>query len=173
MSVLIFVPRPFTLQEHVFVKSRACGCSESAGWQRASCLNLNCGFSVQPSKRRMGTSQNRLFSEVSYSCSFYVPLPGSRSSQVPGGFLISYIRSLVKCHLPEMPFQTVPFKMVQPWLAWLNGLGSSLQIRRLPVQFPVRAHGWVEGQVPSRGCVRGNHTVMFLSLSFSLLSPFL
>ena len=27
------------------------------------------------------------------------------------------------------------------------------------------------GQVPSRGCVRGNHTLMFLSLSFSLPSP--
>ena len=39
-----------------------------------------------------------------------------------------------------------------------------------PVRFPVRAHAWVAGQVPSRGCVRGNHTLMFLS-SFSLLSP--
>ena len=34
--------------------------------------------------------------------------------------------------------------------------------------FPVRAHAWVVGQVPSRGCARGNHTYMFLSLSFSL-----
>ena len=31
------------------------------------------------------------------------------------------------------------------------------------VQFPVRAHAWVAGQVPSRGCVRGNHTMMFPS----------
>ena len=114
MSVLIFVPRPFTLQEHVFVKSRACGCSESAGWRRASCLYLNCGFSVQPSKRRMGTSQNRLFSEVSYSCSFYVPLPGSRSSQVAGGFLISYIRSLVKCHLQKCLFKLSHLKWFSP-----------------------------------------------------------
>ena len=37
--------------------------------------------------------------------------------------------------------------------------------------FPVRARAWVVGQVPSRGLVRGNHTLMFLSLSFSLLSP--
>ena len=36
---------------------------------------------------------------------------------------------------------------------------------------PVRAHAWVAGQVPSRGCVRGNHTLMFLSLSFSLPTP--
>ena len=39
------------------------------------------------------------------------------------------------------------------------------------VQFPVRAHAWVAGQVPSWGCVKGNHTLMFLSLSFALPSP--
>ena len=37
--------------------------------------------------------------------------------------------------------------------------------------FPVRAHAWVAGQDPSGGHVRGNHTLMFLSLSFSLPSP--
>ena len=35
--------------------------------------------------------------------------------------------------------------------------------------FPIRAHTWVAGQVPSRGCVRGNHTLMFLSIPPSLL----
>ena len=40
------------------------------------------------------------------------------------------------------------------------------------VRLPVRAHTWVAGQVPSGGHVRGNHTLMFLSLSFSLPSPF-
>ena len=30
-----------------------------------------------------------------------------------------------------------------------------------PVQFPVRAHAWVGGQVPSGGYVRGNHTSIF------------
>ena len=43
--------------------------------------------------------------------------------------------------------------------------------QRVQVQFPVRAPAWVAGQVPSRGCMRGNHTLMFLSLSFSLPSP--
>ena len=38
------------------------------------------------------------------------------------------------------------------------------------VQFPVRAYAWVAGQVPSRGRSRGNHTLVFLSLSFSLPS---
>ena len=35
----------------------------------------------------------------------------------------------------------------------------------------IRAHAWVEGLVHSRGPVRGNHTLMFLSLSFPLRSP--
>ena len=41
-----------------------------------------------------------------------------------------------------------------------------------PARFPVMAHAWVAGQVPSGGHVRGNHTLMFLSLSYSLLSLF-
>ena len=35
------------------------------------------------------------------------------------------------------------------------------------VGFPVRAHAWVVGHIPSRGRVRGNHTLIFLSLSSS------
>ena len=37
--------------------------------------------------------------------------------------------------------------------------------------FPVRVHAWVAGQVPCRGHMRDNHTLMFLSFSFSLSSP--
>ena len=40
-----------------------------------------------------------------------------------------------------------------------------------PVRFPVRAHAWVVGQVPGWGRARGNHTLMFLSLSPALPSP--
>ena len=49
-------------------------------------------------------------------------------------------------------------------------LGASLQIKGLPVQFPVRTHAWVAGQVPSRGaCERQPHTDVFsLSISPSL-----
>ena len=54
---------------------------------------------------------------------------------------------------------------------WLSGLSAGLWTKGQPVQFPVRAHAWVAGQVPSRGQARGNHTWMFLSLSFSLPSP--
>ena len=39
------------------------------------------------------------------------------------------------------------------------------------VQLPVRVYAWVAGQVPSGGHMRGNHTLMFLSLFFSLPSP--
>ena len=46
-----------------------------------------------------------------------------------------------------------------------------LRTKGPPVRFPVRAHAWVACQVPSEVHSRGNHTLMFLSLSFSLPSP--
>ena len=59
---------------------------------------------------------------------------------------------------------------LSPWLVWLSGLSTGLQTKGLLVRFPVKALAWVAGQAPSRGHVRGNHTLMFLSC-FSLLSP--
>ena len=50
----------------------------------------------------------------------------------------------------------------------LSGLSAGLQTKGLPVQFPVRAHAWVAGQVLSRGRARGTTDSMFLSLSPSL-----
>ena len=35
----------------------------------------------------------------------------------------------------------------------------------------LRIRAWEAGQLPSRGRVRDNHTLMFLSVSFSLSSP--
>ena len=63
------------------------------------------------------------------------------------------------------------FTYLMPLLVWLSELSTGLQTKGLPVWFPVRAHAWVVGQVPSRGHVESNHTLMFLSLSFSLPSP--
>ena len=57
-----------------------------------------------------------------------------------------------------------------PWLVWLRGLSASLRTKGLLFRFLV-AHAWVAGPVPNRGCTRGNHTLMFLSLSVSLPSP--
>ena len=45
---------------------------------------------------------------------------------------------------------------VQPWLVWLNGLNAALKTKRLLVQFPVKAHACVAGQVSCWGHVRGH-----------------
>ena len=37
----------------------------------------------------------------------------------------------------------------KPWLVWLSGLSTCLWTKGSPVRFPVRAHAWVVGQVPS------------------------
>ena len=52
----------------------------------------------------------------------------------------------------------------------LSGLNMSLQTKWSPVRFPVRAHAWVGGRVPSGAHTRSNHTLMFLSPSFSFPS---
>ena len=62
------------------------------------------------------------------------------------------------------------YKLVAFWCAWSIGLWTE----RLPIQFLVRAHAWVVGQVPSWG-KWGNLSVdtpMFLSFSSSLHFPF-
>ena len=38
-----------------------------------------------------------------------------------------------------------------PWLVWLSGLSAGLKIKGSPVQFPVRVHAWIVGQVPGWG----------------------
>ena len=62
----------------------------------------------------------------------------------------------------------LPSSLHEPWLVWLSGLSTSLQTKGLVVQFAVRSHAWVEGQVPSRGCVRHPHIDGSLPLSPSL-----
>ena len=59
----------------------------------------------------------------------------------------------------------------QPWLVWLSGSSTSLQSKGSLVRSQFRARAWVAGQVPHGGHARGNHTLMFLSLSFSFPSP--
>ena len=51
---------------------------------------------------------------------------------------------------------------VTQWIEHRLGTKGSLS------RFPVRAHAWVVGQVPSWVHMKGNYTLMFLSLSFSL-----
>ena len=64
----------------------------------------------------------------------------------------------LKCHL-------------LPWLVWLSGLSIGLQTKGSSVQFPVRAHAWVAGQVPREGHVIGNHTYRCFSPSLSPSLP--
>ena len=61
--------------------------------------------------------------------------------------------------------------VVPPWLVWLSELSTGPWTKGSLVQFPVRAHAWVTGQVSSSRHMRGNHTLKFLSLFFSLPSP--
>ena len=65
----------------------------------------------------------------------------------------------------------IKIKCLRPCLVWLSRLNASLLTKGSLVRFPVRAYAWVVGQVPSWGPVRGNHILLFLSLSFSLPSP--
>ena len=57
---------------------------------------------------------------------------------------------------------------LSPWLVWLSGLSACLRTKGSLVRFPVRAHAWVAGQIPSGGHVRGNHWCFSPSLSPSL-----
>ena len=60
---------------------------------------------------------------------------------------------------------------IWPRLVELSGLSAGVWTKGSLVQFLVGAHAWVVGQVPGRGHTRGNHTLTFLSLFFSLPSP--
>ena len=52
-----------------------------------------------------------------------------------------------------------------------RGLSAILRTERSLVQFPVRAHAWVVGKVPSWGGVRGNQPHIDVSLPL-FFSPF-
>ena len=70
---------------------------------------------------------------------------------------------------------TIDIFCIRKWNWALAGVAQwiecGLQTKGSPVLLPVRAHAWVAGQVPSGGHVRGNLTLMFLFLSFSLPCP--
>ena len=60
----------------------------------------------------------------------------------------------------------------KPWLVWLSGLSASLGTKESLVQFPVRTHSWVVGQVPRCGVrKRQPHIDVSLSLFPSPLPP--
>ena len=60
-------------------------------------------------------------------------------------------------------------------MVWLSGLNTSLGAKRSLVQFPLRAHAWVVGQIPSWGHVIGNRMMYLSHIDVSLplfLPPF-
>ena len=76
-----------------------------------------------------------------------------------------------KSLLLPLPLSIKKKKINHPWLVWISGLSAGLWTKRLLVQFPVRAHAWGAGQVPSWGHARGNQW-MYLSHIDVSLPPF-
>ena len=73
-------------------------------------------------------------------------------------FIIYTVTSLiVPCEYHIYSKQEIKLKIkCQPQLVWLSGLSASQQTERSLVRFPVRAHAWIVGQIPSWGRVKGN-----------------
>ena len=81
-------------------------------------------------------NQSMFLSQIDVSLSFSLPSPLSKSNKIKN-------ISLGCCGSVDW----VP--TCEPKGCWFNTQS--------------RAHAWVVGQVPSRGCARGNHTLMFFS----------
>ena len=68
--------------------------------------------------------------------------------------------------------QSLKTYLHEPWLVWLSGLRGGLQTKGVQTGFPVRAHAWLRARsAPSGGRERGNHALMFFSLSSFFPSP--
>ena len=59
-----------------------------------------------------------------------------------------------------------------PWVVWLSGLNAGLQTKTSLVQFQVKEHAWVVGQVPGWGRARGSQFIYLLHIDV-FLPPFL
>ena len=83
-------------------------------------------------------------------------------------FIHIFLNSRVQCHSLSL-LHAFPFLKSSQTLAGVaQWIERGFVNQRVLVRFPVRAYAWVAGQIPSVGCTRGNHTLMFLSLSPSL-----
>ena len=83
----------------------------------------------------------------------------------------NFLRNLYFIFYSGTPIYVPTIVHKGPWLVWLSGLSTSLRTKRLPVRFPVGARACVVGWVSGGGCMRGSHTLVFLSPSFFLPSP--
>ena len=128
-------------------------------------------------RQRCGDAQTTAYRVLKpVACSSAVaPMPRSQKKTVSQQE-ISKSKKKIKAEIDEgesrLTKKTITnllFKNVKkPWLVWLSRLRASLWTKGSLVRIPVRAHAWVVGQVPSGGCMKGNHTLMFPSSSFSL-----
>ena len=129
-------------------------------------------------EREKGRQTDR---QTSIGCLLQVPLTGIEPTTYvfaltgdPTHNSLVYRKTLQLIETPGQGKNRALYKCVfkhEPWLVWLSGLSASLGTKESLVRFPVMAYAWVVGQVPTWERVRGNHTLMFLSLSFSLPSP--
>ena len=127
-------------------------------------------------------SELGIYFTIAVSCSCYQP--GGRRLVATASSCLTLLRALHEfwprfpepCVLSALDTLTAILnvfrKMTPPWLLWLSGLSAGLQSEGSPVQSPVKAHACIVGQVPSRGRVRGNHTLIFFLPSFLLMSLF-
>ena len=134
-------------------------------------FSLNCYFHIACSSCCMGVLSSWI-SKYIRELSLYselTPLPS-----VSGFLFVSLFWSFFACCWSSSYawWSLIIFNKELPlWLVWLSGVRAGLWTQRSLVPLPVRTHAWVVGQVPGGGRMRGNHTLMFLSLSFSLSSP--
>ena len=105
---------------------------------------------------------------ISQEHRIYVTVPASWNSNGDRCCLLSCHRFSYIYHVRKKIFFWWKTKS-RPWLVWLSGLSIGLRTKGLWVRFPVKARAWITAQVTSRGRMRGNHTLMFLSL---FLFPF-
>ena len=128
---------------------------------------------------RVQEATDRYFSHTPMflSLSFSLPSPlkraGGHCPQIPTELYQEHIMKLRR-ELTKEGIYCLEIKKM-PWLMWLSGLSAGLWTKRLLVRFPVGAHAWVAGEVPSWGCVRGNWSMFFSHIDVSLplwLPPF-
>ena len=121
--------------------------------------------------------QSRILHAPNYESSVTLDMPSLRNdTQISQEVIRTRVRGTVtkrgKFGFQEMNSQAEDEKFPGVTLAGVaQWIERRLRTKGLLVQFLVRAHAWVAGQVPSGGHMRGDHALIFLSLSFSLPSP--
>ena len=144
---------------------------------RVSSRSLSCSFSQRHVIQMVTPSflcllQGHCFLQVSFPSQWLLPFPS-----LPGIFFWSldvevfgnYYLTLFFIYTYYLCLMTL--NVIHALAGVAQWIERGLWTKGSPVRFPVRAHAWFSGQIPSGDHVRGNHALMFLSLSFSLSSP--